>query len=279
MVSPPGKVKPHVLVTKRSDVLSYLALRLLRKSQARLVNVRISARDPQHPDIRSWSALQTARPMLFNISVYVRVRPNVSQMPVVSLHSTMSRLARALRIDLTFEVEHCVICSTELGQGHGKASLVYVLKDCRCVSSSLSIWCTFTNNWQVICGLCVQFPSAAPFLPCQHADHLGLGWQRPLRLYNLKCAICLDTDTSTRVSLVCGKFTPSIAVLADSQGHVYCQTCILCWARSNSCKYETGVECPTCRNNGTKLWRLLLSDQVVTPAQRGVEIISPDDSP
>jgi hypothetical protein len=127
----------------------------------------------------------------------------------------MSRLARTLRIDLTIEVEQCAICSIELGKGRGKASLVYVLKDCRCVSSSLSISYKFTNYKKVICGLCVQFPSAVPFLPCQHADHLGLGWQRPLRLYNLKCAICLETDSSTRVSLVCGKFTPSIAVLAN----------------------------------------------------------------
>jgi hypothetical protein len=136
----------------------------------------------------------------------------------------------------------------------------------------------FTNYKKVICGLCVQFPSAVPFLPCQHADHLGLGWQRPLRLYNLKCAICLDTDSSTRVSLVCGKFTPSIAVLADSQGHVYCQTCILWWARFNPRRHGTCVDCPTCRDKRTKLWRLLASDQVVRPAQRGVEIVSPGDS-
>lgn len=128
----------------------------------------------------------------------------------------MSRLARTLRIDLTVEVEQCAICSIELGKGSGKGSLVYVLKDCRCVSSSLLPSYKFTNYKEVICGLCVQFPGTVPFLPCQHADHVSLGWQRPLRLYNLKCAICLDTESSTRVSLVCGKFTPSIAVLADN---------------------------------------------------------------
>lgn len=191
----------------------------------------------------------------------------------------MSRLARTLRIDLTVEVEQCAICSIELGKGSGKGSLVYVLKDCRCVSLSLLLSHKFTNHKKVICGLCLQFPSAVPFLPCQHADHLGLGWQRPLRLYNLKCAICLGTGSSTRVSLVCGKFTASIAVLADIKGHVYCQTCILWWARSNSCGYGTSVDCPTCRNNRTKLWRLLSSEQVVMPAQRGVELVSPDRSP
>jgi hypothetical protein len=46
----------------------------------------------------------------------------------------MSLMARTLRIDLTLEVEHCAICSIELGRGSGKAGLVYVLKDCRCVS-------------------------------------------------------------------------------------------------------------------------------------------------
>ena len=134
----------------------------------------------------------------------------------------MSRLARTLRIDLTVEVEQCAICSIELGKGSRKGSLVYVLKDCRCVSSLLLISCKFINYKKVICGLCVQFPSTAPFLPCQHADHLGLGWQRPLRLYNLKCAICLDNDSSTRVSLVYSKFTVSIIVLANIQGYIYC---------------------------------------------------------
>jgi len=127
----------------------------------------------------------------------------------------MSRLARTLCIDLTVEAEQCAICSIELGKGSGKGSLVFVLKDCRCVSLLLLTSYKFTNYKKVICGLCVQFPSTVPFLPCQHADHVGLGWQRPLRLYNLKCYICLDTGSSTRVSLVCGKFTPSIEVLAN----------------------------------------------------------------
>ncbi|KAF2844007.1 hypothetical protein T440DRAFT_67471 [Plenodomus tracheiphilus IPT5] len=161
----------------------------------------------------------------------------------------MSLVAMTLYIDLTLNIEHCAICSIELEEGSGEAGLVYVLKNCRCV----------------ICGLCVQFPSVVPFLPCQHADHLDFGSQRPLRLYNLNCAICLDLCSSTRVALICG--------------HVYCRTCILQWATSNSCKNDAIVDCPVCRNGGTKLWRLLASDQVVMPAQRGVEIVSSGDSP
>jgi hypothetical protein len=176
----------------------------------------VTSKGSKRLDIRARSAPWTAQPTLFTISVHVRVKPDISQPYVVSLHSTISPMARTLRIDLTSEVEHCAICLIKLREGSGKAGLVYVLKDCRCVSTSLLISCRFTNYKKVICGLCVQFPSAMPFLPCQHADHLSLGWQRPLRLYNLKCAICLDTDSSTRVSLVCSKFTPSIAVLANS---------------------------------------------------------------
>ena len=185
--------------------------------------------------------------------------------------------ARTLHINLISEVNHCAICSIELGKGSGKAGLVYVLKDCRCVSPSLPMSCNFTYQVKVICGLCVQFPCAVPFLPCQHAEHLGLGWQRPLRLYNLNCAICLDLSTSTRVALNCGKFILSTAVLADIQGHVYCRTCILSWARTKSCQYNTPVECPSCRKSETRLWRLLASDRVVIPAQRGVEIILSGD--
>jgi hypothetical protein len=58
----------------------------------------------------------------------------------------MSRLARTIRIDLTVEVEQCAICSIELGKGSGKGSLLYVLKDCRCVSLSLLLSHKFTNH-------------------------------------------------------------------------------------------------------------------------------------
>ncbi|KAJ6265126.1 hypothetical protein PSV08DRAFT_192061 [Bipolaris maydis] len=161
----------------------------------------------------------------------------------------MSFTRKALCIDLTSKEEHCAICSKELEVGNGKASLVYVLKDCRCV----------------ICGFCVQFPSEPPFLPCQHADHMDFGWQRPLRLYNLKCAICLGTGSSIRVALVCG--------------HVYCRVCILNWVSSPGELSKNYVACPTCRNSMTKVWRLLSHNQVVVPAQRGVEIVSPCRSP
>lgn len=114
---------------------------------------------------------------------------------------------KALCIDLTPETEHCAICSKTLEVGSGKASLVYVLKDCRCVSLSLFTSSCVVNSKKVICGSCVQFPSVPPFLPCQHADHLDFGWQRPLRLYNLKCAICLNAGSSVRIALVCGRLT------------------------------------------------------------------------
>jgi hypothetical protein len=185
------------LTNNRSAVLSWSAL--LKTSQA--PGHLLAVRTPNRPA---------------NAVQHFRLKSNTSQPPILSLHFTMSLVTRKLRIDLTSEVEHCAVCSIELGKGSGKAGLVYVLKDCRCVSLSLSISYDFINCNKVICGLCVQFPSTAPFLPCQHADHLGLGWQRPLRLYNLKCAICLEPYGSARVTLVCGKFTPSTAVLADS---------------------------------------------------------------
>lgn len=72
------------------------------------------------------------------------------------------------------------------------------------------------DSEKVICGLCVQFPGTPPFLPCQHADHLDLGWQRPLRLYNLKCAICLDSDDATCIALICGTFTCYEEALANN---------------------------------------------------------------
>ncbi|CAI9633002.1 unnamed protein product [Alternaria burnsii] len=122
------------------------------------------------------------------------------QKAVVPVYAAMSLVSTTIHIDLTSEVENCAVCSTVLGEGGGKAGLVYVLKDCRCV----------------ICGLCVQFPGTPPFLPCQHTDHLDLGWQRPLRLYNLKCAICLDSDDATRIALICGTFTCYAEALANN---------------------------------------------------------------
>ncbi|KAJ5028948.1 hypothetical protein PSV08DRAFT_369878 [Bipolaris maydis] len=156
---------------------------------------------------------------------------------------------KALCNDLTPEAEYCAICSKTLEAGGGKASLVYVLRDCRCV----------------ICGSCVQFPSVPPFLPCQHADHKDFGWQRPLRLYNLKCFICLDARSSIRIALVCG--------------HVYCRICIITWISSHGELNNDYVACPCCRNSMTRVWRLLSHDQVVIPSQRGVEIVSPCRSP
>jgi hypothetical protein len=56
------------------------------------------------------------------------------QKAVVPVYAAMSLVPTTLHIDLTSEVENCAVCSTVLGEGGGKAGLVYVLKDCRCVS-------------------------------------------------------------------------------------------------------------------------------------------------
>ena len=141
---------------------------------------------------------------------------NDLQKAVVPVYVAMTLVSTTLHIDLTSEVENCAVCSTVLGEGTGKAGLVYVLKDCRCVSWSILISYRIVDSEKVICGLCVQFPGAPPFLPCQHTDHLDLGWQRPLRLYNLKCAICLDSDDATRIALICGTFTCYAKALANN---------------------------------------------------------------
>jgi hypothetical protein len=64
----------------------------------------------------------------------LRLDADSSQKAVVSVYATMSLVPMTLHIDLTSEVEHCAVCSIVLGEGSGKAGLVYVLKDCRCVS-------------------------------------------------------------------------------------------------------------------------------------------------
>jgi hypothetical protein len=56
------------------------------------------------------------------------------QKAVVPVYAAMSLVSTTLRIDLTSEVENCAVCSTILGEGSGKAGLVYVLKDCHYVS-------------------------------------------------------------------------------------------------------------------------------------------------
>lgn len=118
----------------------------------------------------------------------------------------------ALRIEFLPMAEHCAVCSRTLEEGIGKEGLVYVLRDCRCVSLLTPTSTDFSNIKKVICGFCVRFPGVPPFLPCQRADHLDCGWQRPLRLYNLTCAICLDSESSPRIALVCGKLMSSIQV-------------------------------------------------------------------
>ena len=64
----------------------------------------------------------------------LRLDADSTQKAVVSVYATMSLVPMTLHIDLTSEVEHCAVCSIVLGEGSGKAGLVYVLKDCRCVS-------------------------------------------------------------------------------------------------------------------------------------------------
>ncbi|RMZ74099.1 hypothetical protein GMOD_00004940 [Pyrenophora seminiperda CCB06] len=61
-----------------------------------------------------------------------------SRKAVIPLHSTMSLVPRILHVDLTGKAEHCAVCSTILGEGSGKSSFVYVLKDCRCIKFSFT---------------------------------------------------------------------------------------------------------------------------------------------
>ena len=77
--------------------------------------------------------------MLFNTLVYVRLKPHISHNAAISFYSTMPLVPTILHIDLTSKAEQCALCSSNLGEGNGKASLVYVLKDCRCVSLLLLI--------------------------------------------------------------------------------------------------------------------------------------------
>ena len=152
-----------------------------------------------------------------HLEIYnLRLNANNLQKAIVPVYAAMTLVSTTLHIDLTSEVENCAVCSTVLGEGGGKAGLVYVLKDCRCVSQSILMSYRIVDSEKVICGLCVQFPGTPPFLPCQHTDHLDLGWKRPLRLYNLKCAICLDSDDATRIALICGTFTCYTEALANN---------------------------------------------------------------
>jgi len=193
----------------------------------------------------------------------------------------MSLAPKIIHIDLTSETEHCAVCTNVLEQGCGKASRVYVLKDCRCVSLTTTIPCYNINRNKVICGHCLRFPGNPPFLPCKHADHVDLGWQRPLRLYNLKCPICLivGSENAIRIALLCGAFLSYIRVLANSLGHVYCQDCILLWTEFHSNPLEDTVTCPSCKNRRTRTWRLLAREHIVVPVQRGVEIASLYNNP
>lgn len=75
----------------------------------------------------------------------------------------MSPVARKLCIDLTLEVEHCAICSIELGEGSGKAGLVYVLKDCRCVCSYFQYRITLLMESRSFAVSAYSFPVVCPF--------------------------------------------------------------------------------------------------------------------
>lgn len=64
----------------------------------------------------------------------LRLNANGLQKAVVLVYAAMSLVLTTLYINLTSEVENCAVCLTVLGEGSGEAGLVYVLKDCRCVS-------------------------------------------------------------------------------------------------------------------------------------------------
>jgi hypothetical protein len=93
-----------------------------------LARARISACS-SHSDLPD-DVSATMRLETYNL----RLDADSSQKAVVSVYATMSLVPMSLHIDLTSEVEHCAVCSIVLGEGSGKAGLVYVLKDCRCVS-------------------------------------------------------------------------------------------------------------------------------------------------
>jgi hypothetical protein len=67
----------------------------------------------------------------------------------------MSSIVITLRINLTLEVEHYTIYLIKLKKRSKKVSLIYVLKNCRCISILLLISCRFTNYKKVIYSLCV----------------------------------------------------------------------------------------------------------------------------
>ena len=64
----------------------------------------------------------------------LRLNADSLQKAVGSIYTTMFLVLMTLHINLTSEVKHCAVCLTVLREGSGKAGLVYVLKDCRCVS-------------------------------------------------------------------------------------------------------------------------------------------------
>jgi hypothetical protein len=100
-----------------------------------------------------------------HLEIYnLRLDANDLQKAVVPVYAAMTLVSTTLHIDLTSEVENCAVCSTVLGEGGGKAGLVYVLKDCRCVSCFILMSYRIVDSEKVICGLCVQFPGTPPFL-------------------------------------------------------------------------------------------------------------------
>jgi hypothetical protein len=124
----------------------------------------------------------------------------------------------------------------------------------------------------VVCGVCVRHPTYRTLLPCRNADHTDLDQQKFLRLYNLDCAICLETATIERVSLFCGKYIAYLDVPANRIGHVYCQTCILEWTRINTGpRRYNRVICPVCKDRRTRLYHLRLSKQGIRPTPKIIE--------
>jgi hypothetical protein len=124
----------------------------------------------------------------------------------------------------------------------------------------------------VVCGCCVDYASFRVFLPCQNAAHAKLDRQKSLRLYNISCAICLESATSNRVYLFCGKWKAKFAAPADRLGHVYCRTCILRWSRLKLRRRNNNIVCPTCRDRRTKLCNIAAPEHVINPTARFVEI-------
>jgi ribosomal protein L24E len=114
-----------------------------------------------------------------------------------------------LCFDFTSETQHCSSCGSKLEQGQGRASQLFVLKDCRCVFSNISPSAKgVSNHEQIICGCCAgRRPGSSrnTARPCRWRNHAQLKRQQCRKIYNVDCLICLEPGQPNRVALLCGR--------------------------------------------------------------------------